>query len=447
MIWSCRTTLLKLTPDDEADLDFQSGGYEPPSDYMVSWGYVEPEPSKLRAKLSPWVSAHSEAASELGSEAKDAYDLGPTELGAYAAQLSDFVSSATFPFDLEHDLRAGIGRYLGEAGRTSLPKQAYDVNETVWQTDREGETAKTFAVQTWRDHHCPDEGWAYHSLTNAGADAWVSSTFPTGRIRYLWDNLRVGILKADVLRYLLLLVHGGVYSDTDTECLKPMADWGRGAEVWKPELWASEGELRRLRAGEDAGKVLGRASVIVGVEVDVHNRHDWHNWWPRPLQIVQWTMASAPHHPITLSALLRIVHRTASAAEWAQDHWRDIQFALHNNDTDRAMEMMKTTALSEPSAGGPVGIMDWTGPGIWTDAVLQYLAARYGCQWTDLRGLDKPLRVGDVIVLPVTGFSPEVGQFGSQSRDDPQAMVWHYFRGSWKADSGGMREVEEHVRA
>lgn len=442
---------LELTADDEAEFDFQPGGYDPPTDPVVSWGYVSPDPSMLLAKLAPWVSAPSEASSELGAEAKDAYDLGPTELGAYAAQLADFVSTDTFPPALVHDLRAGLARYLtpdgGGAGRTQLAKQAYDVNQTVWQTDRAGETANTFAVETWRDHHCPDEGWAYHSLTNEGADAWVSSVFPAGRTRYLWDNLRVGILKADVLRYLLLLVHGGVYSDTDTECLKPMADWARGAVAWRPELWASEGEVRRLRAGEDSAKVLGRASVVVGVEVDVRNRHDWHTWWPRPLQIVQWTMASAPHHPIALSALLRIVHRTAQAADWAHAHWRDVQLHLHRNETAAARALMGTSALSEPANGGPVGIMDWTGPGVWTDAVLQYLAARYGCQWTDLRGLDKPLRVGDVVVLPVTGFSPDVGQFGSLSRDDPQAMVWHYFRGSWKGEDGGMREVEQHVNA
>lgn len=415
---------------------------------MVSWGYETPESSRLRSGLAPWVSAPSGAESELGREAKDAYDLGPTDLGAYSNQLGNFVSSASFPPALERDLRAGLGRYLTSEGRTRLPRQAYDVNQTVWQTDRAGESAHTFAVQTWRDHHCPDEGWAYHSLTNDGADAWVAANFPDGgRIRYLWDNLRVGILKADVLRYLLLLVHGGIYSDTDTECLKPMADWGRGADVWRLELWATESEQRRLRAGEDPSKVLGRASVIVGVEVDVRERGDWHTWWARPMQIVQWTMASAPHHPITLSALLRIVHRTASAADWARNHWHSVQRHLHYNETAEATRMMRTTALSEPSAGGPIGIMDWTGPGVWTDSVLQYLEARYGCQWTDLRGLTRPLRVGDVIVLPVTGFSPDVGQFGSQSRDDPQAMVWHHFRGSWKGESGGMREVDEHVRA
>lgn len=56
--------------------------------------------------------------------------------------------------------------------------------------------------------------------------------------------------------------------------------------------------------------------------------------------------------------------------------------------------------------------------------------------WTDLKGLREPLRVGDVVILPVTGFSPGVGNFGSESRWDSQAMVEHNFEGSWKTKEG-----------
>lgn len=103
-----------------------------------------------------------------------------------------------------------------------------------------------------------------------------------------------------------------------------------------------------------------------------------------------------------------------------------------------------------------MGIVNWTGPGVWTDAVLTYLHARYGVKWTDLRGLSGPVRIGDTVVLPVTGFSPGVGQFGAKNAlgelrlelrmvrsfwfgwcfvadaIDPLAMVEHNFRGSWK---------------
>jgi hypothetical protein len=46
--------------------------------------------------------------------------------------------------------------------------------------------------------------------------------------------------------------------------------------------------------------------------------------------------------------------------------------------------------------------------------------------------LPGPLRVGEVVILPVTGFSPGVGLFGAQATWDAEAMVEHQFRGSWK---------------
>lgn len=89
------------------------------------------------------------------------------------------------------------------------------------------------------------------------------------------------------------------------------------------------------------------------------------------MQIVQWTMASAPSHPIALSALLRILHATATAVDWTHDHSAKIKTLNDNGDYDQSAELMDIDALSEPNKGGPVGVMDWTGPGIWTDAVLR----------------------------------------------------------------------------
>lgn len=150
--------------------------------------------------------------------------------------------------------------------------------------------------------------------------------------------------------------------------------------------------------------MLGKPSIIVGVEADVGEREDWQDWWAKPLQIVQWTIASAPHHPIMLQAVLRIAHQTAKAVEWVKER-------EENDINDNA------TVLSEPRDGGPIGVVNWTGPGVFTDAVLAYLQHQYGVHWVDLKGLKKPLRIGDVVVLPVTGFSPGVGQFGAGEQE------------------------------
>lgn len=40
-------------------------------------------------------------------------------------------------------------------------------------------------------------------------------------------------------------------------------------------------------------------------------------------------------------------------------------------DNVKAEQLKQATILSEPKEGGPVGVMNWTGPGVWTDAVLR----------------------------------------------------------------------------
>lgn len=138
-------------------------------------------------------------------------------------------------------------------------------------------------------------------------------------------------------------------------------------------------------------------------------------------------MAAGPYHPIMISTLHRILYNTATAVEFAHEHYGNYTNALlelsstdadtTENQKDRREQdlarMSHLNVLSEPREGGPLGVINWTGPSVFTDSVLSYLLARYGLTWRDLRDLRRPLRIGDVLVLPVTGFSPGVGNFGA----------------------------------
>lgn len=77
-------------------------------------------------------------------------------------------------------------------------------------------------------------------------------------------------------------------------------------------------------------------------------------------------------------------------------------------------------------------IMEWTGPGVFTDTVLSYLKEKHGIEDSDLSGTKESLLFGDILVLPITGFSPGVGHMGSLSPSDPHAFVEHHFAGQWK---------------
>ncbi|KAG9999199.1 hypothetical protein KCU78_g16035, partial [Aureobasidium melanogenum] len=55
--------------------------------------------------------------------------------------------------------------------------------------------------------------------------------------------------------------------------------------------------------------------------------------------------------------------------------------------------------------------------------------------WEHFTGITQAKKVGDVVVLPITSFSPGVGQMGAGDDDDPMAFVKHNFEGSWKPEN------------
>lgn len=114
--------------------------------------------------------------------------------------------------------------------------------------------------------------------------------------------------------------------------------------------------------------------LIVGLENDVplHFGKNWTQYYTNPLQIVQWTMASAVNHPVLSDTIGRIYKRVLGV-DFGQ---------LGDEDV---------TAL--------------TGPGPWTDAIHASWA-QVGVNWRDLREFGLKSRViGDQVVLPTVGFA------------------------------------------
>lgn len=83
--------------------------------------------------------------------------------------------------------------------------------------------------------------WQYTLVGNEGADRFVRHHF--AHAQHVLLGLRNHGARSDVMRYLLLLVEGGVYSDTDVACVKPI-------DKWIPHRWRD------------------RVRVVVGIEGD-----------------------------------------------------------------------------------------------------------------------------------------------------------------------------------
>ncbi len=109
-------------------------------------------------------------------------------------------------------------------------------------------------------------------LTDSSADRWVQHTFGGTHpdLVEVFLGLTVPIVKADLLRYLLLWAEGGVYNDLDVSCNVPIREWIPAA----------------LLPG-----AANDTSIIAGWEFD-------YGWSPTiKRQLATWTIASVVSRP------------------------------------------------------------------------------------------------------------------------------------------------------
>jgi hypothetical protein len=147
--------------------------------------------------------------------------------------------------------------------------------------------------------------WTVQKLDDDGMDQWMTETFGSAPIVAAFDRLPLTIHKTDTLRYLLLLMEGGVYADHDTAAVKRIEDWGnRAVDKTDPSLSSYLTHLASLwslydptlRGTGDAKKAaeLGPPALIVAVEkastggVDTKPTPEWvETGFARRIQMVR----------------------------------------------------------------------------------------------------------------------------------------------------------------
>lgn len=179
------------------------------------------------------------------------------------------------------------------------------------------------------------------------------------------------VLKADYFRYIVILVEGGIYSDSDTECLKPVREWIPFDTTFHP----------------------------VGFVCGIESRSA-----VRTPQLCQWTFAAKPRHPFMQIIVDAIASQTL-------DH-----------------SMAKRSCLRREWQ-----VMDWTGPVLWTDLIVDYIhnvTQQSGSKNEAVSNMEKPRLFDDVLMMPVTAFNPEAS--GGKGWRHPDACARHWYSGGWK---------------
>lgn len=301
----------------------------------------------------------------------------------------------------------------------------------IWQTwkvdvdDPKFPTTFRHYVQHWKENN-PE--FAHKVLPDLACHELISMLYSSvPDVVKAYKALPRSILKADFFRYLIVYARGGVYSDIDTFDLKGVSNWPSYLSQLFPFF-----EKHKINP-KDVG-------LVVGIEADP-DRPDWAEWYARRIQFCQWTIQAKKGHPLLGNLVNKITEITLKRIE------------------DGTLNLAK--GKDEGS-----DIMNWTGPGIFTDEIFNYLnnvvqhtdkrvilndnihetepvnglfdskldavENSKAVNWKLFTGMQTPILVDDVLVLPITSFSPGVGQMGAGDESEDFALVKHMFRGTWK---------------
>ncbi|KZF22936.1 glycosyltransferase family 32 protein [Xylona heveae TC161] len=259
-----------------------------------------------------------------------------------------------------------------------------DYPKKIWQTWKQPflslETTEHENVQQWRDLNPEFE---HHLLTDEDVAEYISANFKEFPVwQENFGQLQDNILRADLFRYMVLFMEGGVYSDIDTKVLKEV-------DNWIPSAFKST------------------SNIAIGIEMDQPEGKVWPG--TSRFQLCQWTMMAKPKHWLLWSLIEGIFKRLRVLSEEQQVH---------------------ISAVSLSSAQ----VINITGPAAVTAEVFRYLTHHLQ---RDVTGADMTRHAGpqllhDVLILPVNAFGSGQPHSDSGEPSDDTALVQHLFKGIWK---------------
>lgn len=270
----------------------------------------------------------------------------------------------------------------------------------IWQTwkvdpthfeERDLEKARS-----WTEKN-PD--WRYEVLTDGNDLRYVEYHYgPEGFNRpdivAFYRDVTASIIKADLLRYLIMYADGGVYADIDVEATKPMSKF-------IPERYDHKD-----------------IDMVIGVEIDEPEWNDHPILGPKSQSFCQWTFMCKPQLPVMLLLVENIMN-------WLQ-----------------GVAQNQTVPLGEVALDFDE-VISGTGPSAFTRAIISQINSDRAqlevddngkpaspITWNTFHDLDESKLVDRVLVLNVEAFAAGQGHSNSGTHDTRHSLVRHHYHAS-----------------
>lgn len=289
-----------------------------------------------------------------------------------------------------------------EAAKSELSNSATGpggIPKKIWY--KMGAKGISYDAQGWTST-CVSQNPEYHAefLTDQSADEFVKEKYADRPdIVETYMALTVPILKADMLRYLLLYAEGGVWFDLDVSCE------GIPIDEWIPEEFEED------------------VSLVVGWEFDAG--YDF----PFERQFTTWAVMARKGVPHLMAVVDDIIQSVADAAK-------------ANNAT---ISQLKMDMIGD--------VVEFTGPRRFAKSVTEnlepLLSETDGWDgWDDYYEILEPKLADDVLILPGYSLSASCNTYEEEDQDRVgPPLVVHHYAGTWKNDYGGERvEVQRRSR-
>jgi mannosyltransferase OCH1-like enzyme len=260
--------------------------------------------------------------------------------------------------------------------------------QKIWQTWKidplDFEERDSIVARTWIDKN---PAMRYEVLTDANEMNYIEEKFgPNGFDRpdiiEFYRAVNLPIIKADMLRYMIMYADGGVYADIDVEALKPFH------RFFPPQYNEEDYD------------------IVVGVEIDEPSWKDHPILGGKSKSFCQWTLISRPEQPVFLKLVENIM-------VWFSDVARKEGVGISEVELDFDQ------------------VISGTGPSAFTEAMIADINSRgYFANWDTFHDMDESKIVGRILVHDVEAFAAGQGHSNSGNHESRGALIKHHYHAS-----------------